>query len=230
MSTVDSPGWREQYPAAQYVAPFAVFLFFLAVAGRNPLPPVWEGATRVILLGVLCAFCWPRELSIIPRQWVASVAIGTATFVLWIAPDLLIPGYRSLPWFSNAVVGGVHSSLSAAALGSPAVLFWRTLRAVLIVPIVEELFWRGWLMRWLVNSDFRRVPLGTYQPIAFWITAILFASEHGPYWDVGLLTGVIYNSWMIRSKSLADCVLMHAITNGLLCAYVISARQWQYWQ
>jgi uncharacterized protein len=44
-----------------------------------------------------------------------------------------------------------------------------------IAPVVEELFWRAWLMRWLINSDFRKVPLGTYAPLAFWITAILFA-------------------------------------------------------
>ncbi len=46
--------------------------------------------------------------------------------------------------------------------------------------------------------------------------AILFASEHGPYWDVGLITGVIYNWWMVRTKSVADCILMHAVTNAAL--------------
>jgi CAAX prenyl protease-like protein len=110
------------------------------------------------------------------------------------------------------------------------VLAWRTARAVLIVPVAEELFWRGWLLRWLINSDFQKVPLGAYAPFSFWIAAVLFASEHGPYWDVGLVTGVIYNWWMIRSKSVASCVLMHAVTNGLLSAYVIVYNQWQYWQ
>ena len=104
------------------------------------------------------------------------------------------------------------------------------MRAVLIVPIVEELFWRAWLMRWLVNPDFKKVALGTFTPLAFWVTAALFASEHGSYWDVGLLTGIIYNLWMIRTKSVADCILMHAVTNGALSAYVIITAQWQYWQ
>jgi uncharacterized protein len=101
---------------------------------------------------------------------------------------------------------------------------------VLIVPVVEELFWRAWLMRWLINTDFQQVKLGTYSPLAFWVTAVLFASEHGPYWDVGLLTGIIYNSWMIRTKSVGNCILMHAVTNGALSAYVIATAQWQYWQ
>ena len=151
-------------------------------------------------------------------------------FVIWIGPELLVPSYRSLPLFSNSLLGHVHSSLPETALRSGWVLSWRTARAVVIVPIVEELFWRGWLMRWLINNDFERVPLGSYSPLAFWSSAALFASEHGPYWDVGLITGVVFNMWMIRTRSLADCVLMHAVTNGLLSAYVIAAGQWQYWQ
>ena len=85
-------------------------------------------------------------------------------------------------------------------------------------------------MRWLIDTDFERVPLGRYGAFAFWLTAILFASEHGPYWDVGLITGVIYNLWIIRTKSVADCILMHAVTNAILSWYVIGQGQWQYWQ
>jgi uncharacterized protein len=107
---------------------------------------------------------------------------------------------------------------------------WRTARAVLVVPVLEELFWRAWLMRWLIDTDFRRVPMGAYTPFAFWLTAILFASEHGSYWDVGLVAGVIYNWWTIRSKSVADCIVMHATTNAILSGYVLATAQWQYWQ
>ena len=105
----------------------------------------------------------------------------------------------------------------------------RAVRAVVIVPIVEELFWRAWLMRWIISADFQTVPLGTYQGRAFWIVAILFASEHGSYWEVGLIAGIIYNWWMVRSKSLGDLILAHAITNGCLSAYVIAAGKWEYW-
>ena len=63
----------------------------------------------------------------------------------------------------------------------------------------------------------------------FWMTAVLFASEHGPYWDVGLAAGIIYNWWMVRTKSLGDCILAHAVTNGALCIYVVATRHWEYW-
>ena len=54
----------------------------------------------------------------------------------------------------------------------------RSARAALLVPVIEELFWRGWLPRVVQDADFRRVPLGRYTPLAFWATALLFASEH----------------------------------------------------
>ncbi len=219
-----------RYPSAQYIAPFGFFLLFLAASPGRFLSASWEALLWVIVLAVVCFLCWPRELSVYPRTPAASVAVGALVFLLWITPDVAINGYRNSPLFSNSFIGHVHSSLQPADLRSSWVLSLRSIRAILIVPIVEELFWRAWLMRWLINPDFRKVPLGSYSALSFWITAALFASEHGPYWDVGLLTGVIYNFWMIRTKSVADCVLMHAVTNGCLSAYVIATAQWQYWQ
>ena len=159
-----------------------------------------------------------------------SLLIGALTFGLWIGPDLISSNYRHTFLFSNAIVGHVGSSLRAEALRSNSVLFWRTVRASTVVPIAEELFWRAWLMRWLINNDFQKVALGTYAPMAFWVTALLFGAEHGPYWDVGLLTGALWNFWIVRSKSLGDCILIHAVTNLLLSLYVVKYGQWQYWQ
>ena len=220
----------EQYPTVRYIAPFAAILALLALWPKLTLDPAWTWPLAVLLVGAVCFVSWPPELSLVPSRWPASIAVGIAVFFLWIAPDVLFPHYRSSILFSNQILGQVHSSLPPEALHSPWVLAWRTARAVLVVPIAEELFWRGWLLRWLINSNFQKVPLGAYSPFAFWIVAALFASEHGPYWDVGLVTGVIYNWWMIRTKSVASCILMHAVTNGLLSAYVIVYNQWQYWQ
>ena len=73
------------------------------------------------------------------------------------------------------------------------------------------------------------MKLGTYARSAFWIVALLFAAEHGPYWDVGLAAGILFNYWMIRTRSLGDLILSHAVANFALCAYVIAAGKWQYW-
>lgn len=163
------------------------------------------------------------------RRSLGSIAIGAAVFVVWVAPDLVFPGYRRHWLFHNPLLGTAQTSLSEAARLNPAILTLRTLRAALIVPIVEELFWRAWLMRWLISPVFEKIPLGAYQPAAFWICAVLFASEHGPYWDVGLIAGIAYNWWMIRTRSLGDVILAHAVTNACLSLYSITAGKWEYW-
>jgi CAAX prenyl protease-like protein len=122
----------------------------------------------------------------------------------------------------------VTTSIPPASL-TPLMLVLRTTRAALLVPVLEELFWRGWLPRWIQNSRFDQIPLGQYTPLAFWATALLFAAEHGPFWEVGLLTGIIYNWWMRRTRSLGDLMLVHAVTNLSLSLFVIATRNWQFW-
>ena len=216
-------------PAVPYVAPFVIFLALIGLSHLWPMPALADEILRLaVMLAVLSLVARP-VMDFRMQNWGASVLVGVAIFVLWIAPDLLFPQYRSFFLFDNSVVGAARSSLTEAARHDVPVLFLRTLRAVAIVPIVEELFWRGWLMRWVVNNDFERVPLGTYSALSFWAVALLFASEHGPYWDVGLVAGILFNWWMIRSKSLGDLILAHAVANACLSGYVIAAGKWEYW-
>ena len=215
--------------AVPYVAPFVIFLALIGLSHLWPMPPLADEILRlVVMLAVLSLVARP-VMDFRMQNWGASVLVGVAIFILWIAPDLLFVQYRSLFLFDNSVVGTARSSLTEAARHDVPVLFLRTLRAVAIVPIVEELFWRGWLMRWVINNDFERVPLGAYSALSFWAVALLFASEHGPYWDVGLVAGILFNWWMIRTKSLGDLILAHAVANACLSGYVIAAGRWEYW-
>ena len=216
-------------PTIKHILPFIVFVLFLAGHEYIPMPPVWEYPFRVAVMAAVLFFVSRGVIDLRVREWAGSIGIGVGVFAVWIAPDLLWPHYRESVLFQNAITGKIAGSVPDALHTSWLVLVFRTIRASIIVPIVEELFWRGWLMRWIVNPDFEKIPLGTYAANAFWITAVLFASEHGPYWEVGLVAGIAYNWWMIRTKSLSDCILAHAITNALLSCYVIMYGQWQYW-
>jgi len=142
---------------------------------------------------------------------------------------MLVPGWRSHWLFQNSITGTVQTSIAPTELADPLVLMLRVARAALLVPIIEELFWRGWLPRWIVNNDWQKVQLGTYTTLAFIATAVLFASEHGPYWEVGLLCGLIYNWWMWRTRSLGDLVLVHGVTNAALSAFVLMTGKYEYW-
>ena len=216
-----------QRATAGYVAPFLVFVAFLAleksVFHSQHLYPV----RCLVTVAAILMFSRPY-LSFRASRPVSSIAIGIAVFAIWIAPDALF-GYRHYWLFENQWMGTAQSTLGPGDRADGLFLAFRALGSTLLVPIVEELFWRGWLMRWLILPDFTKVALGTFTPLAFWGVALLFASEHGPYWEVGLAAGVVYNWWMLRTRNLADCMLAHAVTNGALAAYVITTGAWRYW-
>ena len=215
----------KRHPAVAYIAPFAVFVALRWL----PFPPAWLALARILL--VASTLLWLSRRAI-PRRFslpIGSVALGIGVLAIWIAPDILWHGYRDAWIFHNRITGIARSTLPADLKSNPYFIGLRILESAILVPIVEELFWRGWLMRWIIRPDFESVPIGRYTALSFWAVALLFASEHGPYWDVGLIAGVAYNWWCVRTRNLADCMLAHAVTNGLLAAYVLLFDQWQYW-
>jgi CAAX prenyl protease-like protein len=229
LSTVQPRRSGFQSASAPYVVPFAFFLLVLVAAPHLAFLGVWEFPLRVSLL-VAVLFAFSRHvIDFRVRHGILTIVVGVAVFVLWIAPDVLFPNYREHWLFQNAITGSLSSSLGAEARTSWLALSFRVARAALLVPIIEELFWRAWLFRWLQSPNFESIPLGHWTWSSMLITVLLFASEHGPYWEVGLMAGFAYNWLMIRTKSLGDCILAHAITNGCLSAWVIATGQWEYW-
>jgi CAAX prenyl protease-like protein len=216
-------------PAVRYTGPFAAFMTLLylsrAVVAQDLVVQILFVAAMAAIIYLLS---WPVVDFQIRRPGPTAV-LGILVFLLWIAPEWIDPNYRRHWLFDNPLIGQSPGSLSSLGQAQPGTLLFRSLRAVVIVPIAEELFWRGWLMRWLIDPKFESVPLGTWAPAAFWITAALFAAEHAARWDVGLMAGIFYNWWIIRTRSLGDVIFAHAITNGLLCAYIIAYGKWEFW-
>lgn len=212
-----------------YVLPFAAFCVFLLVAPYLTFLGVWEYPIRVVALIVIVLVFSRNVIDLRTQSLISSIVLGVAVFVLWIAPDTLFASYRDHWLFTNPVTGGLSISIASEHRRDWIALIFRSVRAIILVPVIEELFWRAWMMRWLISPRFEQVPLGTFSWTSMIVTAVLFASEHGPYWDVGLLTGLIYNAWMIRTRSLGDCIVAHAVTNACLCLYVVITQRWEYW-
>jgi CAAX prenyl protease-like protein len=104
------------------------------------------------------------------------------------------------------------------------------MRLAVVVPVIEEIFWRGLLLRFFIDEDFERVPFGTFSRPSFAIVTVIFALSHSlPDWPAALLTGAIYNGVAYRTRSLASCVLTHAITNLLLGLWILKTKQWGFW-
>src|SRR5688572_20081253 len=93
---------------------------------RNAIP---------LLLIIFVALPYVRLRLVRPAS---SVAVGVVVFLVWIAPDQLIPGYRSLAIFQNGIVGHAESSVPVEARTDAVFLGLRFFRATVVVAIVEE--------------------------------------------------------------------------------------------
>src|SRR5579871_4691887 len=116
-----------------------MFMALLALHSIYPLPALADQILRVALVGATILFCSRSVLDLRAPNWLFSLLLGIGVFVLWIAPDLLFPNYRHFWLFSNSLLGSPKSSLDVSSQMQPAVLILRTIRAVILVPIVEEL-------------------------------------------------------------------------------------------
>jgi CAAX prenyl protease-like protein len=176
----------------------------------------------LICLGMLVYFRRDYRLRTPLKAWLAC-AVGVAVFGLWISPQAVFHQAPRLDGFDPEVFAGRP------------VLYWgglalRFLRLVAVVPVLEEIFWRGFLLRYLVNEEFEAVPFGACTPMANAVVAIGFMFEHSlPDWPAGLATGLLYNMVACRTRSLSSCILAHALTNALLGAFIMSTRQWGFW-
>jgi uncharacterized protein len=211
------------------VAGFAVYIALMAVEKFIPAPVQALYLARILITAAVIVLLSRGVISFRCVQPLGSVALGVAVCGIWVLPDVLWPGYRQHWLFENALTGAARSSLSPELRADFWFLALRSAGSALLVPVIEELMWRAWLMRYLIQPEFEKVPLGAYTAQSFWLVAVLFASEHGPYWEVGLAAGVVYNWWMLRTRSLGDCILAHAVTNACLAAFIIATGQWQFW-
>jgi CAAX prenyl protease-like protein len=182
----------------------------------------------MVCAAVLLRFraAYPRWISVAGA--VFGGAVGVVVFVAWISPQLF---FHAAP----RVNGGFDPRLLPPGASAGGVLYagvvgLRFMRLALVVPVLEEVFWRGFLLRYLVREDFISVPFGTWTPLSFCVVAVGFMLEHStPDWPAALLTGALYNWVAVRTKSLPACILAHALTNLLLGLYIMQTHQWGFW-
>lgn len=153
-------------------------------------------------------------------QTLGSIALGLAVFVLWINMDWTFGALSEPPGFNPGVFSNPNLRLAMTGI--------RIGSAVLIVPIMEEIFWRSFILRYVINPDFAKVPLGTFTWVSFLTGAVLFGLAHH-FILAGIMAGMAYSWLLYRTRSLAQCVLAHAVTNLALAAFVLNTEKWWFW-
>lgn len=104
----------------------------------------------------------------------------------------------------------------------------RLLGIAIIVPVAEELFWRGFLLRWLIDPDWEKVPLGEFTLASCAIVTLMFSLAH-PEWLAAAVYCLLMNGLFYWKKDLWQCVIAHGVSNFLLAIYVLYFEAWQLW-
>ena len=219
-------------PVLARAVPFLLFIAFLMassmlapIASSAGISLSWLAVARGLIVALVLAWFWGSYIelketeSVYAIHWWVAIGAGIAVFGIWIE------------WGNSGAVI-THSEkfvplLPDGSLDWPKALL-RLAGLALVVPVMEELFWRSLILRWIEQHDFlslspRRVGLG-----AFVITTALFAVEHDS-WVAGAIAGITYNALYMWSRNLWIPIVSHAVTNGALGIWIIATRNWQYW-
>ena len=220
-----------RWPWLPYVAPMFAFLVLTAAEDAavkaahngNAYPIVYAiKVALVALIAVLGRDAW-RDLKPGPSfsAILVAVVIGLLVAVAWVGLD---GRYPALPFLGTRQGYDPSTLTPSARAGFLSVRFFGL---VLLVPLIEELFWRSFLMRWLINPEFLREPIGRVTWTAAALTSIGFALEH-PEWLPALLTGAAWAGLLWWSKSISACVISHSTANLALGLYVLKTGAWKF--
>ena len=219
-------------PLRARVIPFVVFIVltsgqsWLGGAGRywlylaKTLAGAWMlWAVRPVVAEMRWNFSWPAGL------------VGVAVFFLWIGLDDLLMNLgfpKSYPKMGSSAGWNPN-----AFFGEGSSLAWlfivvRLAGSALVVPPLEEVFFRSFLHRYVVRTDFLKVPLGIPGWRPFLVVSLIFGFEHRE-WLAGLLCGFAYQGLVCWKKRLGDAITAHAITNFLLGLWIVGKGAWQFW-
>jgi uncharacterized protein len=214
------------HPWLPYVAPLVTFLALTSVEGwfgAGAYPMVYAAKVAIVAaVAWACRSSW-RDLAPWPGWGTIgiAVALGLGIAAVWVGLDPYYPRLRFLGTRSAFDPSGMP------AAGRTGFLAVRLFGLVVLVPLIEELFWRSFVMRWMADPDFEKVPVGRVTPAAAAVTSALFAAEH-PEWLPALITGLAWAGLLARTRSLAACVASHAAANLGLGAYVLATGAWKF--
>ncbi|MCU6498861.1 CAAX prenyl protease-related protein [Rugamonas sp. A1-17] len=214
--------WPRVLPFAAYIA----FIFIADLLGRlgwGAQELRWLYAVKIgVVLAILLA-C-RRRYTELAGQWpdarglLVACAAGVVVLLLWIKLNADWMQIGTSAGFDPRNAGAIDWALVAV----------RVFGAALVVPVMEELFWRSFLLRWIDAQNFLGADPARCSAKAFIISVILFGVEHN-LWLAGMVAGAVYGLLYIRSRQLWSPILAHGVTNGLLGVWIISTGNWSYW-
>ncbi len=211
-----------------YMLPMVVFLGFVAVGGQWPDLYVPAYVARTVLAAATLAAFRPRYTRVRWTHLGLGLLVGVLGIFQWVGMQA---GLEHLSAHFRPA-GEVFDPLVHFPNGPARWAFYavRLTGAVLVVPVVEELFWRDWLWRTvLAPNNFKLAAVGEWAVAPLLVTTAAFATVHGNWWPTAVVWGLMVAALLVYTKSLGACIVAHATTNLLLGVYVLAYQKWSLW-
>ncbi|MBD3248891.1 CAAX prenyl protease-related protein [Candidatus Woesearchaeota archaeon] len=205
-------------PMLKYLLPFAAYMFVPFIAGLFLADQYLSYTLKVLITGGFLLYYIKdyRELKF--RLDFLAIALGIIIFIIWIGLEGIYP-LLSISSFNPYNLSNV--------LVIPMIVI-RLIGAVFIASFVEELFIRSFLIRFFIDTDFEKVPIGKYTFFSFAVTVLFFGLSHNR-WLPGLITGAILTLLLYKRKNIGSCIIAHAAANLCLGVYVLATQSWIFW-
>jgi CAAX prenyl protease-like protein len=220
-------------PVTARVTPFVVFIVitfaqdWFGAAGRY-----WLYLAKTLVGAWMLWAVWPVVTEMRWKLSWQAVVVGIGVFAMWVGlDDLLVKLGLPNSYPKLKLSGAAWNPNETFGMGSALAWFFIVVRIAgssLVVPMLEEVFFRSFLYRYVTRVDFLSVTLGAFVMRSFLITSLIFGFEHRE-WLAGLLCGFAYQGLVCRMNRLGDAIAAHAITNGLLGLWVVWRGAWQFW-
>ena len=219
------------------VAPFVVFLALTFCQGKFGVASAYWFYFAKTLVAVW--LIWEMRPLVSEMRWAISweaIVIGVGVFVMWVGLDPFYPklgeiaAKLGLPQFigTNQAAWNPHVQFGQNPALAWLMIVTRILGTTLVVPPLEEVFYRSFLYRYFAKPDFLSIPLNRLLPWPFFATAAVFGFSHFQ-WLAGILCGMAYQWLVLHKNRLGDAMTAHAITNFLLGVWVAWQGAWQFW-
>ena len=232
-----------------FLLPLIVFLLITSIepkaggdSGWLSIPYAyypWVYTAKILLTLAAVWFVLPGYREFPLRVGPLAVLVGVVGIVVWVGLCKLDLEHRLLqPLLENAGLGGIIASgdrsaynpfvqLAANPAAAWSFLFVRFLGLVAVAPVIEEFFLRGFLMRFVVEADWWKVPFGKVNA-----TAVIVGTAAPMLMHPGeLLAAAVWFTmvtWlMVKTRNIWDCIAAHAVTNLLLGLYVVATGEWR---
>jgi hypothetical protein len=212
-----------------YMFPMGIWLIFTWAGGYWPNFYVASYVLKVFLTAVPLVLLRKHYTKVTWRYWQIGLLLGVLGVFQWVGMERgLLHAWPNYPRLSAPVLDPLAAFSSPLSRWSFIAIRWAG--ASLVVPFMEELFWRDFLWRTIAApADFKLARIGEWdRGLPLIIVTLLFCSVHVE-WMTAIVWGVMIGGLLIYTRSLGACIVMHAVTNFLLGAYVLVWHDWRFW-